>query len=38
MISMLIRIQVFSNVLPLEGVTTGVTRVALKYHLYFLHV
>jgi hypothetical protein len=33
---------VLSDVLPLEGVPTGVTRVAnicaLKYHLYFLHV
>jgi hypothetical protein len=35
-------IQVFSDVLPLEGVPTGVTRVAnrcvLKNHLYFLCV
>jgi hypothetical protein len=38
----LIRIQVLSDALPLEGVPTGVTRVAnicaLKNHLYFLHV
>jgi hypothetical protein len=37
-----IRIQVLSDVLPLEGVPTRVTRVdnrcALKYHLYFLCV
>jgi hypothetical protein len=37
-----IRIQVLSNALPLEGVPTGVTRVAnrcaLKNHLYFLRV
>jgi hypothetical protein len=37
-----IRIQVLSDVLPLEGVPIGVTRVAkrcaLKYHLYFLRV
>ena len=40
--SMLIYIQVLFDALPLEGVPTGVTRVAnkcaLKYHLYFLHV
>jgi len=40
--SSLIRIHVLSNVIPLEGVPTGVKRVgnicALKYHLYFLHV
>jgi hypothetical protein len=37
-----IHIQVFSYALPLEGVATGVTRVAnicaLQYHFYFLHV
>jgi hypothetical protein len=37
-----IRIQVLSDALALEGIPTGVTRVAnrcaLKYHLYFLHV
>jgi hypothetical protein len=37
-----IHIQVLSDALPLEGVPTGVTRVAniyvLKYHLYFLGV
>jgi hypothetical protein len=37
-----IHIQVLSDALPLEGVPTGVTRVAnkcaLKNHLYFLHV
>jgi hypothetical protein len=40
--SRLIRTQVLSDVLPLEGVPTGVTRVAnrcaLKNHLYFLRV
>ena len=40
--SMSIRTQVLSNVLPLEGVPKGVTRVAnkhaLKNHLYFLRV
>jgi hypothetical protein len=40
--SRLIRIQVLSDALPLEGVPTWVTRVAkkcvLEYHSYFLHV
>jgi hypothetical protein len=40
--SRLIHTQVLSDALPLEGVPTGVTRVAnicaLKYHLYFPRV
>jgi hypothetical protein len=41
-IPLLIYIHVMSDVLPLEGVPIGVTRVAkicaLKKNLYFLHV
>jgi hypothetical protein len=40
--SRLIHTEVLSDALPLEGVPTGVTRVAircaLKYHLYFMSV